>query len=237
MPRRCRTTQKCARCWDLSGSPQLLRVVCGCQVPKSRAHQPHHALALHQHLLVGGVTWHAPSFREPDAEKPARAGVAASLGFCEAVQVAPPQVLRSSWTQERQWKETNSQLVTATARATSCSTGVRKSLGIARAHDLCRRASRSVRRDRAVHSEVTDCPADEAWQPLAGQLRDTCNVTYCKEVLELEQGSGVASGRGRQDVCLEEVLRGCGLFPRRAWMRLDVPASKSCRFSAAQQRF
>ena len=40
----------------------------------------------------------------------------------------------------------------------------------------------------------------------------TCNNTNCKEVLELEKGGGAASGRGRQDVRLKEVLR----VPRRA---------------------
>ena len=84
------------------------------------------------------MTRHAPCFREPDTDKPVHTRVAASLGFCETVQVAPAQAPRFSWLQEamkgEQREDTehgppNSQLVTATASATLSGTGVRKPLG------------------------------------------------------------------------------------------------------------
>ena len=54
-------------------------------------------------------------------------------------------------------------------------------------------------------TEVMDCPVEKAGQPRAVQLRDTSNITYWSNS---SRGSGVASGRGRQDVRLKEVLRG-----------------------------
>ena len=71
-------------------------------------------------------------------------------------------------------------------------------------------------------SKAPHRPLHETGEPTLCQPRDTCDIANSEELFEADEGLGVAGGGQRQDVSLQQVVRGARKLAGGAWVRFDI---------------